>query len=302
MTVSNRCFRKTVFLNTFFSSLKFAGVGFLIVLLFGCQTAVSNIPTPIAQSPSPNPSTSSEQVPQAPISTPTLSPTSTPAPNQWQTIHPGIEKRTFDSFDAENVLIQSVKVIRVDTNLNRFELAYQPNSPQSIQSWMAQLDALVVVNGSFFTPEYLATGLIVVDGVAAGQTYGDFAGMMVINDGRVQIQDLAIRPYSPNDPIEFGIQTFPVLVKNGGQIGYTESGEAARRTVLAVDGNGRVLIIITQFGAFSLAKMSEWLVQSDLDIDIALNLDGGNSSSLAVVGEDSIGFLPIPNVIAVYPR
>ncbi len=269
----------------------------LVVLglwLVGCQTAVS--PTPIAKQPTQSP------IPNLQPPTPTLAPTATANPNGWQTIQPGFEKRLFETVDAEGVLTQRIKVIRIDNSLHRFEIAYKPQNPQSIQAWQTQLNASLIINGSFFTPEYIATGAIIIDGVASGQSYGDFAGMVVINDGRLQIQDLAERPYSVSDPIDFGIQTFPVLVKRGGQVGYTEPGEAARRSVIGVDENGRILIIITEFGAYSLAEMSRWLVNSDLAVDIALNLDGGNSSSLAVVGEDTVGFLPIPNVIAVYPK
>lgn len=263
----------------------------------GCNTAVSQPTIPIAQ-----PSPSQSPAPNSQSPTPTLAPTYTPFSTAWQMVQPGVEKRLFEQQDEEGVAISRIKVIRIDNSQYRFEVAYQPDSPQSIQSWQADLNAIAIINGSFFTPEYVATGLIVVDGVPTGQSYEEFAGMVVINEGQLSIQDLAERPYSPNDPIDFGLQTFPVLVKNGGQVGYSEPGEAARRSVIGVDENGRVLLIITELGAYSLAEMSQWLIKSELNLDIALNLDGGTSSSLALVGEDAIGFLPIPNVIAVYSK
>jgi uncharacterized protein YigE (DUF2233 family) len=193
--------------------------------------------------------------------------------------------------------------MRIDPQAYRFEIAYAPDAPQTTETWREALGALMVINGGFFTPEYVATGLIVIDGVASGQSYGDGAGMVIINQGQLAIQDLAERPYSPTDPIQFGLQAFPMLVKQGGVVGYQAQGETARRTVVGQDKNGRILFIFAPLGGFSLAEMSQWLVDSDLELDIALNLDGGTSSSIAIANETGIlGFALLPTVIAVYER
>lgn len=205
--------------------------------------------------------------------------------------------------DENGRLIERPTIIRIDPAQHRFEIAYDPQAPKITETWREQLGALLVVNGGFFTPEYTATGLIVIDGVASGQSYGAEAGMVLINDGQLMIQDLAERPYSPNDPIQFGLQSFPMLVKAGGRVGYTIPGEVNRRTVIGVDENGRVLLILTPLGGFSLAAMSQWLVSSDLNLNLALNLDGGTSTSLAMDGSEGVlGFALLPSVIAVYER
>ena len=43
-----------------------------------------------------------------------------------------------------------------------------------------------------------------------------------------------------------------------------------------------VLFIVTPGSTFTLYGMAVWLANSDLDIDTALNFDGGSSSGLAV--------------------
>jgi hypothetical protein len=52
--------------------------------------------------------------------------------------------------------------------------------------------------------------------------------------------------------------------------------------VVAVDRSGNLLFIVTPSSAFTLHGMGVWLANSDLDIDTALNFDGGSSSGLAV--------------------
>ena len=58
-----------------------------------------------------------------------------------------------------------------------------------------------------------------------------------------------------------------MLLMPGGLVNsdITDEPRAARRTVVAVDRSGKV-----------------WLANSDLDLDTALNFDGGSSSGLAV--------------------
>lgn len=258
-----------------------------VLWLANCQTAVS--PTALA------PPTESPQP------TPTLAPTGTPTPNEWQTLYPGIERRAVAVRDNEGALLERLTIIRIDNRLNRFEVAYHPTEPKIAETWREALGALLVVNGGFFTPEYAATGLVIIDGVVSGQSYGSEAGMVTIRDGRLTIQDLAERPYSPDTTIDFALQSFPMLLKPGGESGYTGGGEAARRTVIGMDSDGRVLLIVAQLGNFSLAEMGQWLASSDLNLDLALNLDGGTSTSLAIQDEPGvIGFSLLPIVIAVY--
>lgn len=269
-------------------------IGVVLLFLIGCQTAVSPQPTPITLQTPPT---------FTPQPTPPLLPTATPALDEWQSLQAGIERRIIALMDENGRIQDRLHLVRIDQSLRRFEIAYAPGEPKAITSWRTELGADVVVNGSFFTPEYVATGRIIINGQASGQSYGDFAGMVAIVDGVLQVRDLAERPYSASEALDFGLQAFPVLIKSGGVQAYFDDGESDRRTVIGVDKNGRVLLIVSQLGSFSLAEMSHWLANSDLELDVALNLDGGTSSSLAIAGgETAVGFLPIPNVIAVFPK
>jgi uncharacterized protein YigE (DUF2233 family) len=117
------------------------------------------------------------------------------------------------------------------------------------------------------------------------------------------------QPYDPAEPLVGAVQSFPLLVKPGGELGFplsADNGARARRSVIAKDRVGRILLMVAPRGYFTLHELSAWLTASDLDLDIALNLDGGPSSGLwAAAGMrpltssplDSLG--PVPAVIAV---
>ena len=78
----------------------------------------------------------------------------------------------------------------------------------------------------------------------------------------------------------------------------------ARRTVIAQDKEGRILFVITPRGHFTLHQLSLYLTESDLNLDIALNLDGGPSSGIMLANPREI--IPsqtlLPIVILAYPR
>ena len=48
----------------------------------------------------------------------------------------------------------------------------------------------------------------------------------------------AARPHTPDEPLQYALQSFPMLVKPGGILGYPdEDGRPARRTVIGMDGD-----------------------------------------------------------------
>ena len=103
--------------------------------------------------------------------------------------------------------------------------------------------------------------------------------------------------------------SFPVLVKPGGVMGFpadADDGNSARRTIVAQDLTGRILFIAAPRGQLSLHEMASFLAASDLEIDVALNLDGGPSTGLWLQSDENpVGIdsrAAVPSVIAVTTR
>jgi hypothetical protein len=220
-------------------------------------------------------------------------------------LRPGLERRTINLQTAENQGRESLYILRVDPANFRFDVGYHPGQPQSLEQWQNETDALLVVNGGFFTEENIATGAIVAAGQASGSSYQGFGGMLSITADGPALRWLPQQPYDPAEALLAGLQSFPMLVTPGGQIGYPdEDGQRARRTVIAQDSEGRMLFILAINGSFTLHQMSRFLAESDMFIDRALNLDGGTSTGLLLAepaeGISAFGLLPV--VILVYPK
>jgi uncharacterized protein YigE (DUF2233 family) len=131
--------------------------------------------------------------------------------------------------------------------------------------------------------------------------------LAVAPDDRVWLQPLHDQPYDPNVTLQQALQSFPMLVFPGGAPAALENdGQRARRTAVALDRAGRLLLIVSPTSGFTLRGLAEWLSRSDLDVDRALNLDGGSSTGLFLADGalneaiDSLG--PLPIVLLVEPR
>lgn len=243
----------------------------------------------------------------SPTPYPTLGPTSTPEPPDtgWQPLQPGMELRQMNVEDG--AITERITIVRVVPALARFRVHYVPGQPLPVSGWADALEMPLVVNGGYFTPEYQTVGLLISDGHTWGTPYGDFAGMFAVTpEGGVSVRWLRLQPYDPNEPLREAIQSFPVLVKPGGVMGFpadADDGRPARRTVVAQDREGNILFIVAPRGYLSLHKLAVFLASSDLNLDVALNLDGGYSTGLWLgmaghsVQIDSL--VPVPSVISV---
>lgn len=293
-------------------SLSRGVVGCLLFLL-ACQSSGLLRPTPVPPTPI--------LLPVSPTNQPTLTPFAggevgtavplptvalTPPPDSgWQPLRPGLEQRTINLFDAEGQQVESLYLLRLEPDYFQFGIAYRPGQPQSLRNWQAETGALLVVNGGYFTAEQVATGRVVVAGQASGVGYGDFAGMLAVTATGPEVRWLRERPYDPAEPLEYALQSFPVLVKPDGQPGFPdEDGVRSRRTVVGQDEDGRILFILAPWGSFTLHQLSTMLTASDLQLAIALNLDGGTSTGLLLAEPvtEIPAFVPLPLVITVHPR
>ena len=133
-----------------------------------------------------------------------------------------------------------------------------------------------------------AIGVVVSNGERFGSTLGSFAGMFAVTPEGTGQRALAhdAWPYDPNEPLAEALQSFPVLVKPGGQMGFpadADDGTPDRRTVIGQDRAGRIVIVVAPGGLLSLHEMATFLSGADLDLNVALNLDGGSSTGIWLV-------------------
>jgi hypothetical protein len=227
----------------------------------------------------------------------------------WSSLRPGFERRLIRIYDDQNQPVESIYIWRLDQKSFRMDVAFDER-PKSLQSWQEETNAALVLNGGYFSIEnerYFPDGLTIVNGKAFGQSYEGFGGMLAINEYSAELRWLVEQPYNSHEPLQAALQSFPMLVKPGGELGFgaeRENHASARRTVIAQDKDGRILFIVAPQGYFTLHQLSIYLTESDLNLDIALNLDGGGSTGILVANPREIipSKVLLPFVILVYPR
>lgn len=272
----------------------------LMLLIVGCSLSQASDSVPVLTAIP----TAANTSPSHPF---TPSPTSTPLipDTGWQTLQAGLERRVIHLLRSDGRPYERLYILRLEPAHFRFDVAYSPGAPKPLAEWQQETGALIVLNGGFFTETWHATGLIITDGQPNGISYGDFAGMLAITDAGPELRWLATYPYDPSEPLLAGLQSFPLLVRPGGLPGFDRAGDTpARRTVIAQDSSGRFLLILATRSSFTLSALSRYLAESDLALDIALNLDGGTSTGLTLADphEAIPSFVPLPAVITIYLR
>ena len=242
------------------------------------------------------------------LPTNTPRPTATPIPSDtgWQLIAPGVEYREL-KIDQED-RSDRLRFARIDPAQTRLRVLYDPDRPRRVSEWLSESSALVAVNGNYFDPQNHALGLVIQDGQRLdGVVYEGFGGMFAVSGAGVRVRWNVDEPYT-GEPLTHALQNFPMLVLPGGSPNpdIDDNGRRSLRTAVGQDRAGRILFVVSPGPTFTLTEFGQWLAASDLDLNAALNLDGGTSSGLVLrsgnrnLGVDS--WVVVPNVIVVEQR
>jgi uncharacterized protein YigE (DUF2233 family) len=228
----------------------------------------------------------------------------TPQLNTWYSGGHGVEVR-YEDWKSPGNNEDTVTIVRFDLRYIKLSVAYQPDHPLLASEWLQQEHATAIINGGYFDDQNNTTALVVANGRAFGTSYDGFGGMLSVDgQGQISLRSLQEQPYDPNnEQLQQATQSSPMLVVGGKATQFNANAAGSRRSVVAVDRQGRLLLIASPSRAFSLGELEDLLVVSDLSIDRALNLDGGASTGLYVnagnrhVAIDSVAKLPIVVII-----
>jgi exopolysaccharide biosynthesis protein len=228
----------------------------------------------------------------------------TPTLNVWTRATSRIELR-HERWKGPSNNEDIVTIMRLDPKHIRLSVGYQPDYAPSLKEWMKQTDALAVINGGYFDQQNKPVGLLVADGEKYGPSYEGFGGMLSVDSqGNVRLRSLRQQPYDPaSEQLQQATQSSPMLVLDGKRTEFQANSVSDRRTVVAMDKQGRLLFIVSPARAFTLDELADLLAASPLDIASALNLDGGASTGLYLnagsqkVSIEAVTTLPIVLII-----
>ena len=277
------------------------------LMLAACEATTSEASAPwptlvaplLTRTPLPTITPSPTALPPTPNPSPTLMPTVAPITSDgWQPIRTGVYLREMLADPIGRT--GRVDVVKIDPAQVDFHVRYQPELPLKVSEWYSTTQALVVINSSFFDSAHNAVGQLTSDGQSGGQAHQRMEGAFYLTGVGAAVWPLSGWTKPTGLQIIESIESFPMLLLPGGILNPDIPNDArtARRTVVAVDRSGNVLFIATPTASFTLHGMAVWLANSDLDIDTALNFDGGSSSGIAawtpsnVWGFDSVGRVP----------
>jgi hypothetical protein len=137
-------------------------------------------------------------------------------------LQPGLERRVIEVYDHQNQHVESLHIWRLDQRYFRMDVAYD-DRPKSLETWQQETNAAMVVNGGYYSIEneqYFPDGLAIANGEPFGRSFSGFGGMLAIDASRAELRWLAQEPYNAFEPLQAALQSFPVLVEPGGQLGY----------------------------------------------------------------------------------
>ncbi len=232
-----------------------------------------------------------------------IPPTPTVDSSGWRIFAPGLEQR---SYRPDGNLLGELYVLRIDPVLYIFRAHYRPGAPLNLSGWQSELSgAAAFVNANFFDLQGNVLGMLVSDGVIHGESLANRGGTFLVLNGQPRLRSNIYEPYA-GEPYEQAVQAFPMLTLSG-QAVYAPARQepVSRRTVVAQDQQGRVLLMVTPLFGLSLEALSAYLPTTDMGIVDALNLDGGGSTMLYVNASPAVrlpSLDPVPAVLAVYSR
>lgn len=221
----------------------------------------------------------------------------------WRAIAPGMEWRRM--FPGGDELAQLI-VLRIDPEVYEFRTVYRPGAPLRVAGWREQLpQAELLVNTNFFNRARQAIGYVVSDGRQMNAPDTRRGGLFLVVDGLPAVIGIAELSEWAGASIEQAAQGWPLLVRDG-KAAYDDRRrtERNRRTVIAQDQGGRILIMVAPLLGLSLADLSAYLERADLQIVTALNMDGGGSTLLALPQQSYVqpAWDAVPAILALYRR
>ncbi len=224
------------------------------------------------------------------------------------TLPSNVERRTA-VIDGETV---SFLVVHLDDSMT-WGLANDPSRPRSVHEWRADLDADLVINGSYFTETNQPAGYYVLNGESNGvcpmlSSQGDIAfgytfSVWIDDADHLQFGSTASHPelcggmdVNPADTFA----SFPTLVLDNASMIEGDSELKAHRTMLAQTLDGATSIVLTESGEVTLYDVAQWFLEQGEDYTIVGNLDGGPSTGLSMRGDQwdiEVPSAAVPNVI-----
>jgi exopolysaccharide biosynthesis protein len=199
----------------------------------------------------------------------------------------GVEHRRIVLTESETDERATLDLALLSTKSATLRVIDNPAGEDNLAAVMRRENCLAGVNGGYFDPENKPVGLLISDGhvIAPLRKARLLSGVMIVSNGRIQL--LRVAEYSSKRRATAALQCGPFLVDRGQPIPGLNDTRPARRTFIVTGGSDRAAI--GSCSDMTLAQLGKILVTPggapDLNVQRALNLDGGSSSAFWFAGQ-----------------
>lgn len=206
----------------------------------------------------------------------------------WRQLAEGVSLTEYNLGEETGVLPSKVYILRsrpAAISLRAVSVNKEAKGQLRIKDAVARSGALAGINASFFDPDYLALGVVIIDGkpVRPLQQGGSLlTGVFAIKGNGEPI--IVHRSAFSGKNVSHAVQSGPRLISKGAPLRIRNQHVISRRSGVAITSSGDLLLYATQsrIPGASLQQITEMLLDPRLDVQEALNLDGGRSSQLYV--------------------
>lgn len=198
-------------------------------------------------------------------------------------------------FDAGEIVERGpsrVLVLRFDGPVEWVPYHYRTeglDGPKTAEEWRKHLRVPVVFNAGQFDEDNEHLGWLKGDGEWLSKLFREQWKALLVStplEGAAWsgILDLEASETALAERYRNVLQSM-MLVDDVQGVRVRESDRTANRTVIAQDSQGRMMLVMTE-GAVTLANLGRWLMDSNLGVARAMNLDGGLESQVSLEADD----------------
>lgn len=241
----------------------------------------------------------------------------------WAEVVPGV---TFARVRATRYCRQGspgVAVVRLDPRRCRIEPYHEAeySKPATILQWQARLNTPVLLNGGLYDAKRRHLGILRRRGRdLGGNRHETWKGVLAFDPRESELPPAALLDLAVPEDVRLekkygtAVQSM-MLFDTQGNIRVRKSDRIARRSAVAMDASGRIVLLVTE-GAYTLWDTGALLRESGFELVQALALDGGNEASLVVnangvryrsfendrSGSDPSTLVTLPSILALRPE
>lgn len=230
------------------------------------------------------------------------------AQTTWKSVAPGLQYATLNTKEISPW--GTLHAFKIDPTFYQLRLAFakdynkQTSSARELAKYM---NAVIAVNGGFFTPEKHPIGLRIQQGkIRQGIQKTSWWGVFYRVGEKYQIA--ALRNFRYRKAINFAVQGGPRLIIDG-DIPRLKAG-IDDRTAIGITRDQKIILVATESAPLSTQVLAQIMRRPEAEDGLyclnAINLDGGNSTQMyAQVGPVNVsfsGFSAITDAIGVVKR